>query len=260
MAIPITNPSDEEELYRVRQLYLEKLLLDVYKALQNIMVIRSAQYEYLQSRNPRLPRRQSSERESRDQQMLLVDSDLSRLPLPDLVLSAMQQMPPPPPQVTSSAPNSPTRDATFQFPECAMAPVPSPRPKPRRRRLTSEGSLPDKAESRLECSATHGNCCVHHLASSLDEREWATVGANLRTIADDFHAAKTKDAEVEKSRLPFIGSSSATSLADVVSSAHSPTTGSTEGLLSSLIPAPFRETLWTTIALYLGWRLVSRLR
>ncbi|XP_023248445.1 uncharacterized protein LOC111644066 [Copidosoma floridanum] len=163
--------------------------------------------------------------------MLLVDSDLSRLPLPDLVLSAMQQMPPPPPQVTSSAPNSPTRDATFQFPECggiasnntnsnthsnsnlssassleniiaganisammpsAMAPVPSPRPKPRRRRLTSEGSLPDKAESRLECSATHGNCCVHHLASSLDEREWATVGANLRTIADDFHAAKTK--------------------------------------------------------------------
>lgn len=142
--------------------------------------------------------------------MLLVDSDLSRLPLPDLVLSAVEQLPPPPPQVTVSAPSSPTRDAAFQFPECSsgvgvgaggtmtavMMPVPSPRPKPRRRRLTSEGSLPEKgcqALQRLECSAGHqGTCCAHHLAASLDEREWATVGANLRNIADDFHASKTK--------------------------------------------------------------------
>lgn len=133
--------------------------------------------------------------------------------------------------MTASAPNSPTRDATFQFPECAgvvvnginnsnvspttslenlmgvnlptiTAPVPSPRPKPRRRRLTSEGSLPDKADvivpTGYECSNdttnNHGNCCCvhHHLANSLDESEWASVGANLRTIADDFHASKAK--------------------------------------------------------------------
>jgi hypothetical protein len=143
--------------------------------------------------------------------MLLVDSDLSRLPLPDLVLSAVEQLPRAPPQVTVSAPSSPTRDAAFQFPECSglgaggagpvaaalglspAAPVPSPRPKPRRRRLTSEGSLPEKGQAqRLECCPGHGPCCAHHIAASLDEREWATVGANLRNIADDFHASKTK--------------------------------------------------------------------
>lgn len=129
--------------------------------------------------------------------MLLVDSDLSRLPLPDLVLSAVEQLPPPPPQVTVSAPSSPTRDAAFQFPECsasssAMLPVPSPRPKPRRRRLTSEGSLPEKDNVSTECNAERGVCCVHHLAASLDEREWKTVGTHLRNIADDFHASKTK--------------------------------------------------------------------
>ena len=34
---------------------------------------------------------------------------------------------------------------------------------------------------------------------------------------------------------------------------------SSDGILS-FIPAALRETLWTTMALYLGWRLVSRLR
>lgn len=127
-----------------------------------------------------------------------------------MVLSAMEQLPPPPPQVTVSAPSSPTRDAAFQFPECSGSssvatmmmsgtmPVPSPRPKPRRRRLTSEGSLPEKIVSsplqrQFECSAAHGTCCAHSwTTASLDEREWATVGAGLRNIADDFHATKAK--------------------------------------------------------------------
>ena len=156
--------------------------------------------------------------------MLLVDSDLSRLPLPDLVLSAVEQLPSPPPQVTVSAPSSPTRDAAFQFPECSVAaadsisaaiassismqPVPSPRPRPRRR-LTSEGSILTEKQLiassyRLDqCMANHHEhhcdhqhhrtcCCNRHLTASLAERQWATVGANLRNIADDFHAAKTK--------------------------------------------------------------------
>ena len=161
----------------------------------------------------RLPRRSGDLSGTREHPVLLVDSDLSRLPLPDLVLSAVEQLPPPPPQVTVSAPSSPTRDAAFQFPECSgagssaigssqvavmvAAPVPSPRPKPRRRRLTSEGSISEKplTSQRLECLSGHGGrrtCCVHHLAASLDETEWATVGENLRNIADDFHASKTK--------------------------------------------------------------------
>ena len=146
---------------------------------------------------------------TRDQSsMLLVDSDLTRLPLPDLVLSAVERLPPAPPQVTVSAPSSPTRDAAFQFPECSAAsgvPVPSPRPKPRRRRLTSEGSITED-KARLECLA-NGACCKNHFVASLDEREWATVGANLRNIADDFHASKTKVSRTDtKKKYLFIDS------------------------------------------------------
>uniref|UniRef100_A0ABD2VZB2 Uncharacterized protein n=1 Tax=Trichogramma kaykai TaxID=54128 RepID=A0ABD2VZB2_9HYME len=228
----------------------------------------------------RLPRRSSQTLSSRDSAMVLVDSDLSRLPLPDLVLSAVEQLPSVAPQVTVSAPSSPTRDAAFQFPECSgfgsgtlaatsLLPVPCPRPKPRRRRLTSEGSLPEKFQQQSTCHCsmrhhdccTHGNsCCGHHLAASLDEREWASVGANLRNIADDFHASKAKDAEVEKSRLSFIGSSFGSSSSLNSNNLSGSTSGSTDSLMSLLIPAPLRETLWTTLALYLGWRLVSRLR
>ncbi|KAK0072039.1 hypothetical protein PV326_000530, partial [Microctonus aethiopoides] len=62
------------------------------------------------------------------------------------------------------------------------------------------------------------------------------------------------DAEIEKSRLPFFGAG----FPSVTTS--NTTSSSTDSLLSMLIPAPLRETLWTTVALYLGWRLVSRLR
>lgn len=139
----------------------------------------------------RLPRRSSDNSGSREHSIVLVDSDLSRLPLPDLVLSAVEQLPPSTPQVTVSAPNSPTRDAAFQFPECNI-PVPSPRPKPRRRRLTSESAIPDNVLSDFK--QCNGTCCSSHLnlSTTLKERDWVTVGDNLRNIADDFHAAKTK--------------------------------------------------------------------
>lgn len=127
--------------------------------------------------------------------MVLVDSDLSRLPLPDLVLSAVEQLPPPTPQVTVSAPSSPTRDAAFQFPECSgdengAAPVPSPRPRPRRRRLASEGG----GATMKKGPATERICkkCCGHLGQAFNESQWASVGANLRNIADDFHASQTK--------------------------------------------------------------------
>ena len=64
---------------------------------------------------------------------------------------------------------------------------------------------------------------------------------------------------MEKSRLPFIGSSFTSSSSGPGGLGSSPS-GSTDSLLSLLIPAPLRETLWTSLALYLGWRLVSRLR
>lgn len=139
----------------------------------------------------RLPRRSGDDR----QLVVLVDSDLSRLPLPDLVLSAVEQLPPPTPQVTVSAPSSPTRDAAFQFPECSgdengAAPVPSPRPRPRRRRLASEGG----GATTKKGPATERICkkCCGHLGQAFNESQWASVGANLRNIADDFHASQTK--------------------------------------------------------------------
>ncbi|CAD6201355.1 GSCOCG00000158001-RA-CDS [Cotesia congregata] len=347
MAIPFNLPSEDEADAQSQQ--LEQLMLDLYAALQQVLRSRSAQHP---SRNHRLPRRGGETGASRDHPIVLIDSDLSRLPLPDLVLSAVQQLPSPEPQVTVSAPSSPTRDAAFQFPECS-APVPSPRPRPRRRRLTSESSVLEKgATSRSDSIST---ACCRHLGHSCNEREWASVGANLRNIADDFHASKNKqavttlirvdltschckicvkekgdenkrknifiagietpyllqginiyishlditrdthksgqgrldflaitpsleeekiitktiknrmqlidrkktnhylfqDAEIEKSRLPFFGAG----FPSVTT-----TTPSSDSFLSMLIPAPLRETLWTTVALYLGWRLVSRLR
>lgn len=137
----------------------------------------------------RLPRRVGDVPGTRDHPVILIDSDLSRLPLPDLVLSAVEQLPPPEPQVTVSAPTSPTRDAAFQFPECSV-PVPSPRPRPRRRRLTSDSSILEKGSNRTDNMGL-GGCCGH-LGQTCNEREWANVGANLRNIADDFHASKTK--------------------------------------------------------------------
>ncbi|XP_033321541.2 uncharacterized protein LOC117217809 [Megalopta genalis] len=251
MAIPFSLPSDDDAEAQGQQ--LEQLMLDLYAALQQVLRSRTAQHP---SRNHRLPRRAGDGFGSREHPVVLVDSDLSRLPLPDLVLSAVEQveqLPAATPQVTVSAPSSPTRDAAFQFPECSNdeAPVPSPRPRPRRRRLVSEGS---GAVKKGPVGEPICNSCCGHFGQAFNESQWASVGANLRNIADDFHASKTKAAEIEKSRLPtlspgFVGSNPAASNA-----------GSTDSLLSLLIPAPLRETLWTTVALYLGWRLVSRLR
>ncbi|CAK9819134.1 hypothetical protein ANTPLA_LOCUS10084 [Anthophora plagiata] len=246
MAIPFALPSDDEAEAQGQQ--LEQLMLDLYAALQQVLRSRTAQHP---SRNHRLPRRVGDDRHP----VVLVDSDLSRLPLPDLVLSAVEQLPAATPQVTVSAPSSPTRDAAFQFPECngdenGLAPVPSPRPRPRRRRLTSENGGAAAMKKAPVAEPTCNNCCGHY-GQAFNENQWASVGANLRNIADDFHASKTKAAEIEKSRLPALNPS--------FSNSGNPG-GSTDSILSLLMPAPLRETLWTTVALYLGWRLVSRLR
>ncbi|XP_076760733.1 uncharacterized protein LOC143429156 [Xylocopa sonorina] len=240
MAIPFSMPSSGAEEQQE-----ERIIQDMQAILRYIRQW-SSQHP---SRNHRLPRRVGDERHP----VVLVDSDLSRMPLPDLVLSAVEQLPPPTPQVTVSAPSSPTRDVAFQFPECSsdessLAPVPSPRPRPRRRRLASEGgatAIKKAPVAEVICK----NCCSQF--GQANENQWVSVGANLRNIADDFHASKTKAAEIEKSRLPVMNSGFVNS---------SNTNGSTDSILSLLIPAPLRETLWTTVALYLGWRLVSRLR
>ncbi|XP_066591542.1 uncharacterized protein [Prorops nasuta] len=269
MAIPFALPSEDETDTQTQQ--LEQLMLDLYAALQQVLRSRTSQYS---SRNHRVPRRSGDGLGSREHPVVLLDQDLARLPLPDLVLSAVEQLPASP-QVTVSAPSSPTRDAAFQFPEYSDltvggggtmretelidtdlgtvtqdGPVPSPRPRPRRRRLTSEGASTEK-HRQLRCTGI--SCCAHHrLNQALRQSQWANVGDNLRNIADDLQACKTKDAELEKPRLPLLGSG--------FTSANSNSTSSTDGILSSLIPAPLRETLWTTVAIYLGWRLVSHLR
>jgi hypothetical protein len=59
--------------------------------------------------------------------------------------------------------------------------------------------------------------------------------------------------EIGKSRLPVISPS-------LPNTPRNRNSSFSDNLLSLLIPTPFRETLWATMALYLGWRLVSRLR
>lgn len=121
--------------------------------------------------------------------------ELSSVPLPDLVQSTMEQLPPPSPQVTASVPSSPMRDATFQFPECSVngniVPLPSPRPLPRRR-LASEGSSLRtlRSETRQNEGNTSNTCCCY--PSQNERQSWTNMGTNLRNIAGDFHACKTK--------------------------------------------------------------------
>ncbi|XP_017884183.1 uncharacterized protein LOC108627444 [Ceratina calcarata] len=246
MAIPFALPTEDDAEAQGQQ--LEQLMLDLYAALQQVLRTRTSQHP--SSRNHRIPRRAGDERHP----MVLLDSDLSRVPLPDLVLSAVEQLPPPTPQVTVSAPSSPTRDAAFQFPECSgessLAPVPSPRPRPRRRRLASESSGAATAKKTPPAAKQICNNCFGDLhTQAYNQNQWTNMGANLRNIADDFHASKTKAEEIEKSRLAAMNPGYA-------SSGNS----STDSYMSLLILAPLRETLWTTVALYLGWRLVSHLR
>ncbi|KAK9303556.1 hypothetical protein QLX08_004782 [Tetragonisca angustula] len=227
MAIPFVMPSDDEAGDQGQR--LEQLMLDLYAALQQVLRSRAAQHA---SRNHRLPRRAGDNR----QPVILVDSDLSRMPLPDLVLYAVEQLPPASPQVTVSAPSSPTRDVAFQFPECSstendQAPVPSPRPRPRRRRLASEGCGASAMKKGPVVEPICNSCCGH-FGHGFNGRQWANP------------------AEIGKTRLPAMSP-----VFEDTNNANE----SSDGILS-FIPAALRETLWTTMALYLGWRLVSRLR
>ncbi|XP_043517388.1 uncharacterized protein LOC122532564 isoform X2 [Frieseomelitta varia] len=226
MAIPFVMPSDDEAGDQGQR--LEQLMLDLYAALQQVLRSRAAQHA---SRNHRLPRRAGDNR----QPVILVDSDLSRMPLPDLVLYAVEQLPPASPQVTVSAPSSPTRDVAFQFPECSstgsdQAPVPSPRPRPRRRRLASEGCGASAMKKGPVVEPICNSCCGH-FGHGFSGRQWVNP------------------AEIGKTRLP----------ANPVFEDTNNANESSDGILS-FFPAALRETLWTTMALYLGWRLVSRLR
>ncbi|KAL2713721.1 hypothetical protein V1478_016278 [Vespula squamosa] len=165
------------------------------------------------------PRRQGNTVGTREHGLVLLDQDIAGLPLPDLVSSAMDQLPPPSPQVTVSAPTSPTRDATFQFPECSGtnnvaavasyanvarnenyenedeegAPVPTPRPRPRRRRPINVRVPLKKTSFNFEPVCNGDNTYCEHPGHALRHGQWwISIGGNLRNIADDFQGSKTK--------------------------------------------------------------------
>ncbi|XP_043674671.1 uncharacterized protein LOC122632196 isoform X4 [Vespula pensylvanica] len=217
MAIPFMQPTEEDQELSNQQL---QIMMALYMALQQVLRSRSFRHS---SRNH--PRRQGNTVGSREHGLVLLDQDIARLPLPDLVSSAMQQLPPPSPQVTVSAPTSPTRDATFQFPECSGtnnvaaaaaaaaaasyanvarndnyenedeegAPVPTPRPRPRRRRPINVRVPLKKTSLTLEPTCNGDSTCCEHPGHALRNGQWwISIGANLRNIADDFQASKTK--------------------------------------------------------------------
>lgn len=78
------------------------------------------------------------------------------------------------------------------------------------------------------------------------------IEQGYRAILNDRCRCLLLQSEIEKSPLPVIGPG--------LSNGRNSNSSSTDSLLSLLIPTPLRETLWATVALYLGWRLVSRLR
>lgn len=216
--------------------------------------------------------------------LVVIDQDM---PLPDLVSSAMRQLQPPTPRVTVSAPTSPTRDATFQFPECSSSgnavavaaaaasyanatrtrnydnendeeegatpvPTPTPRPRPRRNR-PSNVRVPFKKALPV-CNGELSNNCSEYPGHVLSNEQFLIdIGTTLRKIAQDLQASKSKNNEMENLRLSLMASG--------FSSNTTNSSSNSEDIVGSLIPASFRETtLWVTVVLYLGWTLISRLR
>lgn len=280
MAIPFLIPAAEEDQQEFSS-----------QQLQTILALYSALDRYLRTRTNTTPTYINNHRVAIGPSgLVLLDQDMSGLqPVPDLVSSAMRQLQPSTPRVTVSAPTSPTRDATFQFPECSSSsnevavaaaaasyaaanatrtrnydnenveeedegtnpvPTPTPRPRPRRNRPNNV-RIPFKKALPV-CNRELSNNYSQYPGHVLSNEQFLIdIGTTLRKIAQDLQASKNKNNEMQNLRLSLMppGFSSNTN------------SSNNEDRMGSLIPASLRETtLWVSIVLYFGWTLISRLR
>ncbi|XP_043493308.1 uncharacterized protein LOC122518432 [Polistes fuscatus] len=213
MAVPFLIPAAEEDQQEFST-----------QQLQTILALYSALDRYLRTRTNTTPTYINNHRLAIGPTgLVVIDQDM---PLPDLVSSAMRQLQPPTPRVTVSAPTSPTRDATFQFPECSSSgnavavaaaaasyanatrtrnydneneeeegatpvPTPTPRPRPRRNR-PSNVRVPFKKALPV-CNGELSNNCSEYPGHVLSNEQFLIdIGTTLRKIAQDLQASKSK--------------------------------------------------------------------
>ncbi|PSN40725.1 hypothetical protein C0J52_25320 [Blattella germanica] len=147
------------------------------------------------------------------------DLDLS-LPLPDIVLST--GFVPESGPSGSRAPVPPPR----RFAPATERPQPPPR-RPRRRRPVDKRKREDTPEDTRPDQRQREN--------------WLQVGKELRKIADGFRASNSSLQEDGGNR----------------SSTDIEAMKKEQSLLSLLVPAPFRGSLWTAVIFLVGWRILA---
>ncbi|XP_046670784.1 uncharacterized protein LOC124360865 [Homalodisca vitripennis] len=102
---------------------------------------------------------------------------------------------------------------------------------------------------RSSCAPLESPCPSPDVTQSLSPRprpqqpeNWVVIGEHLRRIAEEFKSSfrKEEESREQKDELKM----------EV----------KTSGLFSLLVPAHFRSSLWTTVILLVGWRLLVRAR
>lgn len=265
MAIPFNLPTDEETEDNYRR--LDQLLADLYDVLRQIL-LRPRLHQPPQ-RDLRDAARQQNEvasgggtdpdppdRDSDDRSLLgLPDLVLSAVPSPDDACAPPQS--PCPPQSTSPStaqPDTTTTTTATTTSSTRRLPARHPRRRTRRRRAvccssktprcrvpeaeTSARSLtPSTAASQ---SIVKFTCEFNRMSTSTEN--WALVGHQLRKIAEDFTASHKKEESATRTEEKL--------QVEV----------KTSSLFSLLVPAPFGGSIWTTVILIVGWRLLMRQR
>ncbi|RZF36208.1 hypothetical protein LSTR_LSTR008534 [Laodelphax striatellus] len=260
MAIPFNLPSEEdtEEYYR----RLDQLLADLYDVLRHILFRPRTQqpaHNHQQQQAPVVDAHGDNESEDHEPpdhggEDPSPDALEQRLhPLPDLVANVGS---------SSAAPSRPLgrghprrhqddrrrrRDSTTTPDDSRLSPEDQRPPPPRKPR-----------ESKKRCSSLRRKapCCPaslkfsHSLKTSAEN--WVMVGEELRKIAEDFRSKTT--------------TTTTTSRSDSSQLKHGapdlPRTKRVElkasSLLSLLVPAPFCGSVWTTVIIIVGWKLLMR--
>lgn len=253
MAIPFNLPTDEETEDNYRR--LDQLLADLYDVLRQILlrprlhqppqrVVRDAARQQNEvaagGTDPDPPDRGSDDR--------------SLLGLPDLVLSAVPSADDAcaPPSPTLSSPPSTTTASSSTVHHRLPPRHPSTRRRTRRRRVVSCGGSKTPRCSRLPEAETPARSltsptsaqstvkfsCEFNRVSALSTENWALVGHQLRKIAEDFRASHRKEESTTRTEQKL--------QVEV----------KTSSLFSLLVPAPFGGSIWTTVILIVGWRLL----
>ncbi|KAK9502229.1 hypothetical protein O3M35_011037 [Rhynocoris fuscipes] len=230
MAIPFHLPTDEEteDIYR----RIDQIILDLYEILRQLLRRQTAQVNDLRVRaltdevNPVVTT--SSNSTENHQTSSSSSSSSNTPPLPDLVLPSSNL-----PQTSNLSSRKP--------------PVPPPRRRRRRHhhhnhQNNNNHQQNDKLQSQQisTINTISQQNRDNNIQNTLPSRSWLNVGFELRQIAEEFTIKSQCEDGVEKKSRHEIKASS---------------------LFSLLVPAPITGSIWTTVIILVGWRmLIARQR